>query len=243
MVTGKGSTKGSTSKGKPFPESSHGEYCKYRKRPGHTKDKDTCYKLYGKEKVLERMGRSKGPTQTWVNQTTSNQENVTEHPFASQLDQDIQTFINSGRSGNNKDVAAWFSVAAFVAVIAVAWSGRNRGNHGHRGHFSVTIGFKYLHGCTIPPVFAMPETALGLFPDVGEYVGLTGARLDGAEMLACGLATHFVPSSKLSLLEEALCKVETSDSNAVSAIINKYSEQPFLKEDSVYHRLVCDINK
>ncbi|KAG4940688.1 hypothetical protein JHK87_044559 [Glycine soja] len=109
-------------------------------------------------------------------------------------------------------------------------------------------------------VFAMPETALGLFPDIGssyflsrlpgflgEYAGLTGARLDGAEMLACGLATHFVPSSarvhllskmtveKLSLLEEALCKVETSDPNAVSAIINKYSEQPFLKEDSVYH--------
>ena len=28
----------------------------------------------------------------------------------------------------------------------------------------------------------------------GEYVGLTGTRLDGAEMLACGLATHFVPS-------------------------------------------------
>ncbi|XP_020216074.1 3-hydroxyisobutyryl-CoA hydrolase 1 [Cajanus cajan] len=104
-------------------------------------------------------------------------------------------------------------------------------------------------------VFAMPETALGLFPDVGasyflsrlpgffgEYVGLTGARLDGAEMLACGLATHFVPSSKLSLLEEALCKVETSDPNAVSAIINKYSEQPFLKEDSVYHRMAV-INK
>lgn len=99
-------------------------------------------------------------------------------------------------------------------------------------------------------VFAMPETALGLFPDVGasyflsrlpgflgEYVGLTGARLDGAEMLACGLATHFVPSSKLLLLEESLCKVETSDPAAVSAIIDKYSEQPFLKEDSFYHRM------
>lgn len=99
-------------------------------------------------------------------------------------------------------------------------------------------------------VFAMPETALGLFPDVGasyflsrlagffgEYVGLTGARLDGAELLACGLATHFVHSSKLTSLEEALCKVESSDPAAVSAIIDKYSEQPILKEDNAYRRL------
>ncbi|ONM27484.1 3-hydroxyisobutyryl-CoA hydrolase 1 [Zea mays] len=69
-----------------------------------------------------------------------------------------------------------------------------------------------LHGkfrvATNNTVFAMPETSLGLFPDVGasyflarlpgfygEYVALVGARLDGAEMLACGLATHFVPSN------------------------------------------------
>lgn len=49
----------------------------------------------------------------------------------------------------------------------------------------------------------------------------------------------FMKAQKLSLLEESLCKVETSDPAAVSAIIDKYSEQPFLKEDSVYHRLVC----
>lgn len=104
-------------------------------------------------------------------------------------------------------------------------------------------------------VFAMPETALGLFPDVGasyflsrlpgffgEYVGLTGYRLDGAEMLACGLATHFVPLEKLSVLEEALCKVNTSDPRIVSAIIDKFSQQPLLKEKSSYHRL-NEINK
>ncbi|OAY38989.1 3-hydroxyisobutyryl-CoA hydrolase 1 [Manihot esculenta] len=99
-------------------------------------------------------------------------------------------------------------------------------------------------------VFAMPETALGLFPDIGasyflsrlprffgEYVGLTGARLDGAEMLACGLATHFVPSAKLSLLEEALHKVDSSDPANISSIIDEYSEQPYLKEQSAYQRL------
>ncbi|KAF9669722.1 hypothetical protein SADUNF_Sadunf14G0136700 [Salix dunnii] len=99
-------------------------------------------------------------------------------------------------------------------------------------------------------VFAMPETALGLFPDVGasyflsrlpgffgEYVGLTGARLDGAEMLMCGLATHFVPSAKLPLLEEALVNLDSSDPAMISAIIDEYSERPYLKGKSAYHRL------
>lgn len=34
-------------------------------------------------------------------------------------------------------------------------------------------------------------------PYIGEYIGLTGAYLDGTEMLACGLATHFVLSKVL----------------------------------------------
>jgi len=58
--------------------------------------------------------------------------------------------------------------------------------------------------------FAMPETALGLFPDVGggwylsrlegragQFLALTGARLDGAECLYLGLATHYIPSEAL----------------------------------------------
>ncbi|WP_422059211.1 enoyl-CoA hydratase/isomerase family protein [Sphingopyxis sp.] len=59
--------------------------------------------------------------------------------------------------------------------------------------------------------FAMPETGIGLFPDVGggwylprlegrvgAYLALTGARLDGADCLALGLATHYLPSDKLA---------------------------------------------
>ncbi|RDX84845.1 hypothetical protein CR513_34043, partial [Mucuna pruriens] len=77
----KGPLKRSTSEGKPFTKSSHGEYCTYCKQLGHTKD--TCYKCYEKEKVLERMNGNKGSTQMW---------NVVEHPSTSQLDHDIQAF-------------------------------------------------------------------------------------------------------------------------------------------------------
>ncbi|XP_057524888.1 3-hydroxyisobutyryl-CoA hydrolase 1-like [Amaranthus tricolor] len=111
-----------------------------------------------------------------------------------------------------------------------------------------------LHGrfriVTEKTVFAMPETALGLFPDVGssyflsrlpgffgEYVGLTGTRLDGPEMLACGLATHFVPSTKLSLLEEELCKANLDDLLNIDKLFDKYAEQPVLKEKSAYRKL------
>ncbi|XP_019082548.1 PREDICTED: 3-hydroxyisobutyryl-CoA hydrolase 1-like [Camelina sativa] len=99
-------------------------------------------------------------------------------------------------------------------------------------------------------VFAMPETALGLFPDVGasyflsrlprffgEYVGLTGARLDGAVMLACGLATHFVPSTSLTALEADLCGVDSNDPNFVSTILDAYTQHPHRKQHSAYHRL------
>ncbi|XP_013633971.1 3-hydroxyisobutyryl-CoA hydrolase 1-like isoform X2 [Brassica napus] len=100
-------------------------------------------------------------------------------------------------------------------------------------------------------VFAMPETALGLFPDVGasyflsrlpgffgEYAGLTGARLDGAEMLACGLATHFVPSTRLTALGADLCRVGSSDPvTFASTILDAYTQHPHPKQKSACHRL------
>jgi enoyl-CoA hydratase/carnithine racemase len=65
-------------------------------------------------------------------------------------------------------------------------------------------------------MFAMPETGIGLFPDVGatrflnrcpghigRYLGLTGARLGAADALYCGFATHFVPRDRVPALKAA----------------------------------------
>ena len=65
--------------------------------------------------------------------------------------------------------------------------------------------------------FAMPETGIGLFPDVGggrylsrlpghvgEFMALTGARLDGSECYDLGLASHFVDSGNLEDLKERI---------------------------------------
>ena len=65
--------------------------------------------------------------------------------------------------------------------------------------------------------FAMPETSIGLFPDVGggwylprlpgrvgEFMALTGARLDGAECKYLGLATHYVEQSSLNDMIERI---------------------------------------
>lgn len=64
---------------------------------------------------------------------------------------------------------------------------------------------------------AMPETGIGLFPDVGggwylsrlpgrlgQYLALTGARLDGAECLWAGLATHYLESGSLTEAKERI---------------------------------------
>ncbi|WP_445680969.1 enoyl-CoA hydratase/isomerase family protein [Radicibacter daui] len=78
-----------------------------------------------------------------------------------------------------------------------------------------------IHGthrvATEATLFAMPETAIGIFPDVGashflsrlpnhagRWLGLTGARLQAGDMLASGLATHYAPRAQLEGLEEEL---------------------------------------
>ncbi len=72
--------------------------------------------------------------------------------------------------------------------------------------------------------FAMPETAIGLFPDdgvihafsrmpgaVGAYLALTGRRIGRADALALGLVTHCVPAEAFSDIEARLAEAEPVD--------------------------------
>jgi enoyl-CoA hydratase len=82
--------------------------------------------------------------------------------------------------------------------------------------------------------FAMPETGIGLFPDVGggwylsrlegrvgAFLALTGARLDGAECLELGLATHYLPTEAL---DEAKARIASEDVERIDGILGTLSE-------------------
>ena len=85
--------------------------------------------------------------------------------------------------------------------------------------------------------FAMPETSIGLFPDVGggwylsrlqgrlgQYVALTGARLDGGDCAYLGLATHYVPSNGLEELVDRIHKSPDRVQGALGAASEKAPE-------------------
>lgn len=84
-------------------------------------------------------------------------------------------------------------------------------------------------------LFAMPEGAIGLFPDVGagwylprlpgqvgKFLALTGARLDGAECIWAGLATHYLSAE---VLAEAKARI-TADPAAIEKVLADLASAP-----------------
>jgi enoyl-CoA hydratase len=84
--------------------------------------------------------------------------------------------------------------------------------------------------------FAMPETGIGLFPDVGggwylsrlegrvgPFLALTGARLDGAECVELGLATHYLPAEALA---EAKARIANEDIERIDGILGTLAATP-----------------
>ena len=98
-------------------------------------------------------------------------------------------------------------------------------------------------------VFAMPETGIGLFPDVGGgwwlprlpgkagmWLALTGARLKAADMLLLGLATDYIPSERLAELSPRLA----ADPNAMAATLADMGAAP---GEPPYARLSAHVDR
>src|SRR5262249_41962293 len=77
-------------------------------------------------------------------------------------------------------------------------------------------------------LFAMPETTIGFFPDVGAsfflprmggatgtYLALTSERLKGVNALYAGVATHYLHSTSLPSLEARLAELRFNDDDAL----------------------------
>jgi enoyl-CoA hydratase len=84
-------------------------------------------------------------------------------------------------------------------------------------------------------LFAMPETGIGLFPDVGatrflnrcpghvgRYLGLTGARVKTADALYCGFASHAVKRASIDAMLDELSRERTP----LEACLRRFAVDP-----------------
>lgn len=132
---------------------------------------------------------------------------------------DVRALYNEIVAGNPAGAADFFRaeyamnalIAEYPKPIVVFADGITMGGGiGLTGHAAVRI-------VTERSRLAMPETRIGFTPDVGgtwllgrapgrlgEYFGLTGQSMNGADAVYMGFADHFVPSQNLDALREAL---------------------------------------
>jgi len=83
--------------------------------------------------------------------------------------------------------------------------------------------------------YAMPETGIGLFPDVGggwflprlpgeagTWLALTGARLKAADTVALGVHTHFIPVERIEAFKAALL----TEPSTPRAVADRFAADP-----------------
>ncbi|CAI0438542.1 unnamed protein product [Linum tenue] len=99
-------------------------------------------------------------------------------------------------------------------------------------------------------IFANPEAKMGFHPDagasfylsrlpgyLGEYLALTGDKLNGVEMIATGLATHYSLHSKLAWTEDRLGNLITDDRDAIETSLAHYGVIVHPDKTSVLHKI------
>ena len=131
---------------------------------------------------------------------------------------DIRAIAESGRAGTSYALDFWHDEYLLNATIKHYPKPYVAFIHGIAmgGGVGVSVHGQYRIACETT-LFAMPETGIGFFPDVGGsyflprcpgeigmYLALTGARLKAADALYAEVATHIVPQARWSGLMDAL---------------------------------------
>ena len=134
---------------------------------------------------------------------------------------DIRTLRDAAVQGDQDSVERFFAaeyaldgtIAAYPKPYVALVDGICMG-----GGVGVSVHGAY-RAASEAALFAMPETAIGFFPDIGAsyvlprlrgavgiWMGLTGARLGGADAAWAGLATHFVLRARMAKLADELAE-------------------------------------
>lgn len=154
---------------------------------------------------------------------------------------DIRMLVDSGRAGDGAGRTFWAEEYAlntmikrfakpYIAVMDGVTMGGGVGISVH-GAFRIA---------TERTLFAMPETGIGFYPDVGGtyflprlpgklgvFMGLTGARLSGADAYALGLATHYIASKEIpSVIAGLADAVLDDDGVGVEEILHAHETDP-----------------
>ncbi|PHT81106.1 hypothetical protein T459_14121 [Capsicum annuum] len=119
------------------------------------------------------------------------------------------------------------------------------------GNVKAAVEQKFsLRGPKLKKWCSTPEASLGFHPycafsymlsrlsgRLGEYLGLTGERLRGKDVVAAGLATHFVPSQKLFQLEKCLLSMNNGEEDVIRSVIDEFSTNVQIDERSILNKL------
>ena len=151
---------------------------------------------------------------------------------------DIRVLYETARTGDISVPHAFFSaeyamngeIARFPKPYVALMDGVVMGGGvGLSAHGSVRV-------VTERTLLAMPETGIGLFPDVGAtwllsrdlprglHLALTGAKVSATIAMQMGLADHFILSDQLAPFADALCKC--TDAASVQECVGRYGSLP-----------------
>ena len=148
------------------------------------------------------------------------------HPSVFCAGGDIRAIRSHSLAGERSAVTDFFAteyamnlaiaqaVPPVVSVVDGVCLGGGLGIAGHSG----------IHVVTDRAAIAMPESAIGFFPDVGAshllagapgaiglYLGMTGARVGADDAVYSGLATHIVSAERVAAFEQRVQQVGLQD--------------------------------